>query len=115
MHVMTLERLLRSLSMDQFSRNGDDPQNVATHYSVVSGQVDPKDSNYSDLPLIAPNHIESGTGRITEIESASQQAAISGKYLFDQGAVIYSKIRSKSRQSCDRSMSWSYVVPTCMH
>ena len=85
--------LLGSLSMDQFSRNGEDPQNLATHYSVVSGQVDPKDSNYSDLPLIAPNHIESGTGRITEIESASQQAAISGKYLFDQGAVIYSKIR----------------------
>ena len=85
--------LLRSLSMDQFSKNGGAPQNLAMHYSVVSGQVDPKDSNYSDLPLIAPNHIESGTGRITGIESASQQAAISGKYLFDQGAVIYSKIR----------------------
>ena len=87
------QTLLRSLSMDQFSKDGDTPQNLSTHYSVVSGQVDPKDSNYSDLPLIAPNHIESGTGRITGIESASQQAAISGKYLFDQGAVIYSKIR----------------------
>jgi type I restriction enzyme, S subunit len=85
--------LLRSLSMDEFSKVGDAPQNLAMHYSVVSGQVDPKDLNYSDLPLIAPNHIESGTGRITGIESASQQAAISGKYLFDQGAVIYSKIR----------------------
>lgn len=87
------QTLLRSLSMDQFSKNGGTPQNLATHYSVVSGQVDPKDSRYSGLPLIAPNHIESGTGRITGIESASQQAAISGKYLFDQGAVIYSKIR----------------------
>ncbi len=87
------QTLLRSLSMDQFSKGGDDPQNLSTHYSVVSGQVDPKDSNYSGLPLIAPNHIESGTGRIIGIESASQQSAISGKYLFDQGAVIYSKIR----------------------
>lgn len=85
--------LLRSLSLDQFSKNAGDPQSLAMHYSVVSGQVDPKDLNYSDLPLIAPNHIESRTGRITGIESASQQSAISGKYLFDQGAVIYSKIR----------------------
>ena len=79
--------------MDQFCRDGGSPQLLATHYSVVSGQVDPRDANYSDLPLIAPNHIESGTGRITAIESASQQAAISGKYLFEPEAVIYSKIR----------------------
>jgi type I restriction enzyme S subunit len=85
--------LLRSLSVDQFCKDGESPQLLATHYSVVSGQVDPKDSNYSDLPLVAPNHIEPGTGRITAIESASQQAAISGKYLFEPGAVIYSKIR----------------------
>lgn len=85
--------LLRSLSMDQFSRAGQSSQPLASHYSVVSGQVDPKDPTYSDLPLIAPNHIEPGSGRITMIESASQQAAISGKYLFDLGAVIYSKIR----------------------
>jgi type I restriction enzyme, S subunit len=85
--------LLKSLSKDQFYRNDASPQLLATHYSIVSGQVDPRDSNYSDLPLIAPNHIESGTGKITAIESATQQAAISGKYLFEPGAVIYSKIR----------------------
>jgi type I restriction enzyme S subunit len=85
--------LLRSLSMDQFCRDGESRQPLARHYSVVSGQVDPKNSNYSDLPLIAPNHIEPGTARIITIESASQQAAISGKYLFEPGAVIYSKIR----------------------
>ncbi len=86
--------LLRSLSIDQFCNDEDGSEPfLATHYSVVSGQVDPKDSNYAELPLIAPNHIESGTGRITAIESATKQAAISGKYLFESGAVIYSKIR----------------------
>ena len=82
--------LLRSLSIDQFCNDEDGSEPfLATHYSVVSGQVDPKDSNYAELPLIAPNHIESGTGRITAIESATKQAAISGKYLgsssFDDG------------------------------
>ena len=85
--------LLRSLSMDQFTASEALPEVLASHYSVVSGQVDPKETTYSVLPLIAPNHIESGTGRITKIESASEQAAISGKYMFEKGAVIYSKIR----------------------
>jgi hypothetical protein len=29
------------------------------------GQVDPKESQYADLALIAPNHIESQTGRLS--------------------------------------------------
>ncbi|MGS4916310.1 restriction endonuclease subunit S [Mameliella alba] len=48
---------------------------------------------YASMPLIAPNHIESGTGRILEIESARDQGAISGKYQYEKGAVLYSKIR----------------------
>lgn len=88
-----VRNLCRSLSKEQFSGIGQSIQPLAIHYSVVSGQVDPKDEGYSALPLIAPNHIESGTGRITMIESAIKQAAISGKYLFEPGAVVYSKIR----------------------
>lgn len=85
--------LRRSFSQDQFSPNKGNPQLLAPFYSVISGQVDPRDASYSDLPLIAPNHIEPGTGQIIAIESAIQQAAISGKYLFEPGTVIYSKIR----------------------
>ena len=85
--------LLRSLSHNQFSLNLEGSQLLAPFYSIVSGQADPKDPIYSNLPLIAPNHIESETGKIIFIETANQQGAISGKYLFDPGAVIYSKIR----------------------
>ncbi len=63
------------------------------YYEIVSGQVDPKEPQYASLPLIAPNHIEGGTGKLLQIESAREQSAISGKYLFEKGAVIYSKIR----------------------
>lgn len=61
--------------------------------SVAQGQVDPTKAPYSEMPLVAPNHIESGTGRLTGVESASEQGAISGKYLCGKGDVIYSKIR----------------------
>lgn len=61
--------------------------------SIRSGQVDPKLPEYSEIPLIAPDHIESGTGRLIETHSARDQGAISGKYLVDPGDIIYSKIR----------------------
>ena len=68
--------------------------------SVAEGQVDPKESAYSDMVLIAPNHIESGTGRLLELENAEEQGAISGKYFCNAGDVIYSKIRPALRKVC---------------
>lgn len=60
---------------------------------ITNGQIDPKKEPYSSMILIAPNHIESISGRILKKVSASEQHAISGKYLVDDGDVIYSKIR----------------------
>jgi type I restriction enzyme S subunit len=60
---------------------------------IQEGQVDPEEAPYSDLPLIAPNHIESNTGHVFDVTSAHDQAAISGKYLVRKGDVVYSKIR----------------------
>ena len=60
---------------------------------IISGQVDPKSEPFCNYILIAPNHIESGTGRILNKETAKEQNAISGKYLFKDNDVIYSKIR----------------------
>lgn len=50
--------------------------------------------------LIAPNHVESGTGRILYLETAEEQGAESGKYLCNEGDVIYSKIRPALRKVC---------------
>ena len=60
---------------------------------IVEGQVDPRESPYIDMLLIAPNHVESKTGQLIYKESAGEQEAISGKYNCAKGAVIYSKIR----------------------
>lgn len=61
--------------------------------TIKSGQVDPRATAYRNLPLIAPDHVESQTGRLLKKESAAAQGAISGKYLVQPGDVIYSKIR----------------------
>lgn len=65
---------------------------------VQSGQVDPREPDYSDMPLVAPDHIESGTGRLHEVTSAEDQGAISGKYFCPSGSVLYSKIRPALRK-----------------
>jgi len=49
--------------------------------------------------LVAPDHIESGTGRLLKKETASDQGAISGKYHFSPGDVVYSKIRPYLRKA----------------
>ncbi len=61
--------------------------------TVTNGQVDPTKPGLFNLPLYAPNHIEKGTGRLLQIESADEQGAISGKYLVAAGQLVYSKIR----------------------
>ena len=60
---------------------------------IVEGQIDPKEEPYVNYILIAPNHIESGTGSLLYKETAFDQGAESGKYLFRTNDVIYSKIR----------------------
>lgn len=59
---------------------------------VTEGQVPPGDERFRDRIMIAPNHIESGTGRILYTETADEQGAISGKYLVRPGDIIYSKM-----------------------
>jgi type I restriction enzyme S subunit len=82
---------------------------VPAHWAVLSfqrvvfiaeGQVDPELEPYRSMLLIAPNHVESGTGRLIARETAAEQAAESGKYQCDAGDVVYSKIRPALRKAC---------------
>ena len=43
--------------------------------SIANGQVDPRLPEYKNLILIAPNHIESGTGKLLYLETADEQGA----------------------------------------
>lgn len=65
---------------------------------VKSGQVDPREPEYAEMMLIAPDHIESSTGRLYQVTSAEDQGAISGKFLCPEGTILYSKIRPALRK-----------------
>ena len=72
---------------------------LLTVVRVASGQVDPKVEPYHSMILVAPDHIESGSGRLLKKETAGDQYAISGKYLFADGDIVYSKIRPYLRKA----------------
>jgi len=61
--------------------------------AVASGQVDPTEPPYCDLPHVGGENIESHTGNLQGLTSARELRLISGKYLFDERDVLYSKIR----------------------
>ena len=73
---------------------------------ITAGQITPEDEHFREMILIAPNHVESGTGRLLYTQSAAEQGAISGKYLVAPGNIIYSKIRPALNKLCVATGSW---------
>lgn len=67
---------------------------------IAEGQVDPTITPYLDYLHIGPENISSDTGHLTGLRTARQLALISGKYLFDEEAIVYSKIRPNLNKVC---------------
>lgn len=76
------------------------------HCRIARGQVNPTLEPYADMVLIAPDHVESKTGRILALETARDQSATSGKYEAFPGQVIYSKIRPALAKACLAREHW---------
>ncbi len=59
--------------------------------TVVTNLKTPDD--YPEYPHIAPNHIESNSGRLLPIKTVKEDKVISPNHLFSADSIIYSKIR----------------------
>ena len=67
---------------------------------LVSGQVDPRKEPYNSLPLISGDSIVSGCCKLlATYRTAEADEAISGKYHFPAGTVLYSKLRPYLRKA----------------
>lgn len=66
---------------------------------IPKGQVDPKVEPFRSMNLIGPEHVESGTGKLLPYSTAFDQGAISGKYQFRRGDVVYGKINPYLRKA----------------
>lgn len=61
--------------------------------AITSTLVDPKKSQFLDLTHVGAGNIESQTGEFVDLKTAREEGLISGKFLFDESMVLYSKIR----------------------
>jgi type I restriction enzyme S subunit len=65
---------------------------------IASSLVDPRESKYQDLKHVGGANIVSGTGAFVGLKTAREEELISGKFLFSDQDVLYSKIRPYLRK-----------------
>ncbi len=96
--IALTEELLRSAFLEMFGDPVTNPKGweiveLGEMLSIVSGQVDPQQSPYIDMPHIGGENIQANTGRISGVQTPREIGLQSGKYLFETTDVLYSKIR----------------------
>jgi len=60
---------------------------------ISSKLIDPKKPEYNELVHVGAGNIESQKGTLIDLKTAKEENLISGKFLFDENMVLYSKIR----------------------
>ena len=68
--------------------------------SITSKLVDPRQSEFLDLPHVGAGNMISLTGELIEVKTAREEELKSGKFLFDETMVLYSKIRPYLMKAC---------------
>src|SRR5690606_34583110 len=67
---------------------------------IANGQVDPKVEPYLNMFHIGPENVVSDSGQIVDVVTCKESSLISGKYEFDENAIVYSKIRQNLNKVC---------------
>ena len=60
---------------------------------ITSTLVDPRKEEFLNLTHVGAGNIESMTGTFVDLKTAREEGLISGKFLFNESMVLYSKIR----------------------
>lgn len=78
-----------------FTQRGDGwtEKRLADVCAITSTLVDPRKTEFIDLTHVGAGNIESKTSAFVELKTAREEGLISGKFLFDESMVLYSKIR----------------------
>lgn len=94
-NLQSARELFENFMHSLFSGRGPDwtERTLEEVCEISSKLVDPREPAYLDLPHIGAGNIESKSGAVIDVRTAREEQLISGKFLFDQSTVLYSKIR----------------------
>ena len=67
---------------------------------IAEGQVDPREEPFRTMRHIGPDNVTRDTGQLSDCLTCQEIDLISGKYAFDERAVVYSKIRPHLNKVC---------------
>jgi type I restriction enzyme S subunit len=94
-NLKNAKELFESYLQSVFTNNSEnwEGKKLGDVCEVSSKLIDPRDSNYQNLLHIGGGNIESRTGNLIDLKTAKEEKLISGKFLFNDSMVLYSKIR----------------------
>ncbi|WP_084419335.1 restriction endonuclease subunit S [Henriciella litoralis] len=100
-NLASARELFESHKTNVLAQTGSDSEEVLLSEvaDIVSGLVDPREKAYEDFLHLGAGNMTSGSDELVEVKTAREEKLKSGKYLFDQKAVLYSKIRPYLRKA----------------
>ena len=87
--------LFESYLQSVFSQRGEgwEEKDLTEVCEISSALIDPRKDEYFDMLHVGGANIESKTGCLLNLKTAREEGLISGKFIFDDTMVLYSKIR----------------------
>ena len=92
-NLKNAKELFESYLQGVFENGNWETKTLADVCEISSKLIDPRKAEYQDYIHIGAGNIESMSGKLFELKTAREENLISGKFLFDESMVLYSKIR----------------------
>ena len=94
-NLKNAKELFESYLQGVFEKKGEgwEEKTLEDVCEISSKLIDPKKREFQDLIHIGAGNIESQKGTLLDLKTAKEENLISGKFLFDESMVLYSKIR----------------------
>lgn len=94
-NLKNAKELFESYLQGMFENKGEDweEKTLGEVCEISSKLIDPRKSEFQNMIHIGAGNIESQKGTLIELKTALEENLISGKFLFDESMILYSKIR----------------------
>ena len=94
-NLKNTKELFESYLLGVFENKGKDweQKTLGEVCEISSKLIDPKKAEFQNLIHIGAGNIESQKGTLKDLKTAKEENLISGKFLFDESMILYSKIR----------------------
>jgi type I restriction enzyme S subunit len=94
-NLQNARALFESHLQSVFTRRGEGwvEKTLADICEISSSLIDPRDQQFLDLPHVGGANIESKSGALFGMKTAREEGLISSKFVFNDTAVLYCKIR----------------------